>query len=390
MLRYSVREILAEWAMADSGSDRNRWLDSLARYESGALIGRDQIDEAAELMCAGLTHFVAGEPVPADWAGESPETTLARTIWHVLAVCLRDGGAGLSASSARRLRLALAAIRQCGYQARDLGGDGFLEGFFDSRNRELMASVLTNGPGMSGPVTAADLDAWFSGSEPSDPSEPSDSPSGRKTSAATAAAWLVNSARQAQQHVNPVLLQQGVEAVQDALIESKVAKVDRKTGKLKVRKLGVAKAALRPGQTVRKAIDGAAVGERLKSYNEIVGALPPPVSPEEFASYPSKRDFLRDWARRLVVAADVAPSGQLIDSYANAAARDICSHVFIPFGAARGISDIGSGASQETFDVLYLKAAPTPAQRRDADQQITAFLNSVRDQWVKHIRQQHG
>jgi hypothetical protein len=47
----------------------------------------------------------------------------------------------------------------------------------------------------------------------------------------------------------------------NALIESKVAKIDKKTGKLKVRKLGVAKAAIRPRQTVRQAMDGAALGD---------------------------------------------------------------------------------------------------------------------------------
>lgn len=227
---------------------------------------------------------------------------------------------------------------------------------------------------------------------------PGEAASVRRTSAA-AAAWVMNTARQAQQHVNPALLQHGVEAVQDALTESRLAKVDKKTGKLKVRKLGVAKAAIRPGQTVRKAIDGAAVGDRLKTYNETVRALPASSSPEEFASYPSKRDFLRDWARRLVVAAQVVPTGHLIDSYANAAAHGICSHVFIPLGAARGISDVSqyfhpdpvpAGPAQQTFDALYLKVAPSPAQRQDADQQITAFLNSIRDQWVKNIRQQHG
>ena len=194
-------------------------------------------------------------------------------------------------------------------------------------------------------------------------------------------------------------MQHGVEAVQDALIESKVAKVDKRTGKIKVRKLGVAKAVIRPGQTVRKAIDGAAVGDRLKSYNETVNALPAANTREEFASYPIKRDFLRDWARRLLVAAEVAPTGPLIDSYTNAAAYGICSHVFIPLGAPRGISDISqyfhpdpvpAGTAQETFDALYLKVAPTPAHRRDADQQIVDFLNSSRDPWVKRIRQQCG
>jgi len=90
----------------------------------------------------------------------------------------------------------------------------------------------------------------------------------------------------------------------------------------------VAKAAIRPGQTVRKAIDGAAVGDRLKAYNETMRALPAASSPEKFASYPLKRDFLRNWARPPVVAAQVIPTGFLIDSYANAAAHGMlpCVH----------------------------------------------------------------
>ena len=398
MFRPSVAEILTEWTMADIGSDLARWHEGLGRYESGTLAHRDEVDEAAELMCNGLTHFLAGEPVTIGWAGEPPETTIARTIRDVLTATLPGDAAALSAGSARRLRLALAAVRRCGYQAEDLGGNGYMRGFFDAGNRQLMAHALASSPGISGTVVSADLPSWFSEAEPG-PGDRSDTASTRRVSAATAATWAKNAARQAHQHVNPVLLQHSVEAIQDALIESKVAKVDRKTGKLKVRKTGIARAAIRPGQTVRKAIDGAAVGDRLKSYNEAVRALPAANSPAEFASYPVKRDFLRDWARRLIVAAEVTPTGPLVDSYANAAAQGVCSQVFIPLGAARGISDISqyfhpdpvpSGTAQEIFDALYLKVAMSQTQQHDADQQITAFLNASRDQWIKRIRQQHG
>lgn len=421
MFRPSVAEILAEWIIADPGSGLGRWHEGLGRYESGTLAHRGEVDEAAELMCAGLTHFLAGEAVATGWAGEPPEAAIARTIWNVLAATVPSDAAGLSAASARRLRLALAAVRQCGYQAQDLGGNGYMEGFFDAGSRQVMTLALASSPGVSGTSTSADLPSWFSEAKTPDPclnmppaaslenleaavpegapGDPSVTASTRRVSAAAAATWAKNAARQAHQHVNPVVLQHSIEAVQDALIESKVAKVDKKTGRLKVRKTGIAKAAIRPGQTLRKAIDGAAVTDRLKSYNETVRALPAASTPEEFASYPSKRDFLRDWARRLIVAAEVTPTGPLVDSYTNAAAQGICAQVFIPLGAPRGISDISqyfhpepvpAGTAEETFDALYIKVAMSQEQRHNADQQITAFLNSSRDQWINRIRQQHG
>lgn len=326
-----LTEILAEWTMADPGSDLVRWHDGLSLYESGNLVGQDAADEAADMMCAGLTHYLAGEPLPRGWAGEPSETAVARTVWDVLTATLKGGTAEVGAGWGRRLRLALAAMRQCGYQPQDLGGNGFMADFFDAGSRQIMTLALASGPGMSSTASPVDLAGWFSSAEPAapvpivpsaarapvqgvgatgpPPGDTDGATTARRTTAAAAATWnsVKNTARQAQQHVNPILLQHGIEAVHDALIESKVAKIDKRTGKLKVRKLGVAKAAIRPGQTVRQAIDGAAVGDRLKAYNETVRALPAASSPEELASYPSKRDFLRDCARRLIVAADVAP-----------------------------------------------------------------------------------
>jgi hypothetical protein len=70
------------------------------------------------------------------------------------------------------------------------------------------------------------------------------------------------------ENVNPVMIQHGIESLQGALTEAKVAKVDKKTGKIRVKKLGVAKAALRPRKTLRRAIDGASIVDHLKSFNE--------------------------------------------------------------------------------------------------------------------------
>jgi hypothetical protein len=52
-------------------------------------------------------------------------------------------------------------------------------------------------------------------------------------------------------------VKKGVHAALGALETSGLAKVDRKTGEVKVRKLGIAKAALRPTKTIRNAINGA-------------------------------------------------------------------------------------------------------------------------------------
>jgi hypothetical protein len=76
-------------------------------------------------------------------------------------------------------------------------------------------------------------------------------------------------ARQARQHINPLALQYAIEAAQAALTEAQVAKEDR-AGNIRIRKLGIAKAALRPSKTLRRALDGAAVTERLKAYNQQV------------------------------------------------------------------------------------------------------------------------
>jgi len=52
-------------------------------------------------------------------------------------------------------------------------------------------------------------------------------------------------------------VRKGVQAALGALESSGLAKVDRRSGEVKVRKLGLAKAALRPAKTIRKAINSA-------------------------------------------------------------------------------------------------------------------------------------
>jgi hypothetical protein len=220
-------------------------------------------------------------------------------------------------------------------------------------------------------------------------------------------------ARQAQQHVNPVALQHGIEAVQGALTEAKIAKVDRNTGRIKIKKVGVARAALQPAKTVRRALDGAAVAEHLKAYSETsqsamggqlrgseeVGRATAASSPAEFASYSSKRDYLRDWARRLIVAAGLPPTEQLVVEHASMAASAVARMVFLRVGASHGISHLSQyfrngvlpdGAPLDTFDALYTRVIEVAAGQRVIDEGTVAFLDTCWDDWIEGIRQQHG
>ena len=52
-------------------------------------------------------------------------------------------------------------------------------------------------------------------------------------------------------------IKKGLHAALGALETSGIAKVDRQSGEVKIKKFGVARAALRPTKTIRKAINGA-------------------------------------------------------------------------------------------------------------------------------------
>jgi hypothetical protein len=220
-------------------------------------------------------------------------------------------------------------------------------------------------------------------------------------------------ARQAQQHVNPLAVQHGIEAAQGALSSAGIAKIDKNTGRMKIKKIGVARAALQPTRTLRRALDGATLYEHLKTYNESSQSTMPDQlkddagagtsvgssSLAEFASYESKRDYLRDWARRLVVAAGVPPTEPLIVEHANMAAAGIGFMVFLRLGAPRGISDLRQffhpglmpdGAPLETFDVLYAKVIESQVGQQAVDEGVIALLNRSWDDWIEGIRGRRG
>lgn len=409
-------QILAEWPRPDPVADAARWREGMSRYEAGSLQGAAEVAEAAESMCAGLAHYVAGSDVITGWAGSPRETAVARTIWNVLIAVLQgDGEEELDAASARRLRLALAALRRGGYQPAGLGGNDFMARFFDARSQKLMTQALS-GAASAGAGTAS-LRIWFTSGiplpvadgEPGGPvGYPGDDSPPDGMAPAPGSKWdaLRDRTRQAQQHVNPVALQHGIEAVQGALTESRIAKIDKSTGKLKVKKLGIARAAIRPTKTLRQAIDGAALAERLKAYNDSTRPAPPARtggnsaaasgSAAEFSSCGSKQEYLRDWARRLVVAAGVPPTDQLVRQHADMAAAGIRFMVFLRIGASHGISDLGEffrpgpmpdGTPLETFDALYAKVVQLTAQQRAVDEGIAALLASSWNEWTASIRE---
>jgi hypothetical protein len=99
--------------------------------------------------------------------------------------------------------------------------------------------------------------------EPDDPAADTGQPRSRS-------AWDVvkSRSRQAQQHINPLALQHGIESVQGALTGSGVAKIDKNTGRMKIKKTGVARAAVQPTRALRKAVEGAALTDHLRAYNE--------------------------------------------------------------------------------------------------------------------------
>jgi hypothetical protein len=119
----------------------------------------------------------------------------------------------------------------------------------------------------------------------------------------------------------------------------------------------------------------------------------------EFASYSSKRDYLRDWARRLVIAAGAPPTEQLVVEHAEMAATAISVMVFLRLGAPHGISDLRQyfrdspmpeGTSLDTFDELYMKVIDVEAGQQMVDERIVAFLDGRWDDWVSGIRDRHS
>lgn len=255
----SPAQIGAEWTVTDPVGDSARWREGISRYEAVSLDDSTAMEKAAELMCAALTYYVADGTVICELGGEPPDTLLTQTIWNVLVATLYSrAGTPPTAGSAKCLRLALAAARQGGFQPADLGGNDLMAELFEDTSRAQMSAALSDSPAHAGDAPV-ELAQWFTGQAGTRPVPAAGSRWG---------AWRER-AQQARHHVNPLALQHGIEAIQGALTGSQIAKTDR-AGRLKIRKFGLAKAAVRPSKTLRRALDGAALTEHLKAYNHQV------------------------------------------------------------------------------------------------------------------------
>jgi hypothetical protein len=220
-------------------------------------------------------------------------------------------------------------------------------------------------------------------------------------------AWDVvkGRARQAQQHINPLAVQHGFESVQGALTGSGVAKIDKNTGRMKIKKTGIARAVVQPTRALRKAAEGAAVSDHLKAYNDSqaarhqgstasgAGRASAAGSAGEFASYASKRDYLRDWARRLVIAAGLPPTEQLVLEHANMAAAAIAQTILPRLAPGLSQQSLDHTTPQDTalntFDALYDKTTGLVGAQQPVNEAIVAFLGSCHDDWIQGIRQHY-
>jgi hypothetical protein len=67
----SVSQILAEWLLADPGSDLASSHAGMSRYEADGF-STAETDEPVELMRAGRVHWVAGTSIIGGWAARAP------------------------------------------------------------------------------------------------------------------------------------------------------------------------------------------------------------------------------------------------------------------------------------------------------------------------------
>jgi hypothetical protein len=274
-------QILSEWSISDSSVDRALWQKGIDRYGAGSLKDPAGMELAAELLCVALAHYLNGEPSAAESGDEWPRSVVDHTVWDVLVATLQaEHGTSLTPDANKCLRLALAAVRKAGLQSPELGGNGWLSQFFeDARYLHAMAIALS-GDDVSADEVAIVVFPWFTGGSAPTPSfvaltKRSPSPIAATTSASSGDAAseshstiMKGRVGGVAKRIDPLALQHGIEAMQDALTGSGLAKTDKKTGKLKIKKTGVMRAAVRPGKTARKALGGVGLTEHLKSYNQ--------------------------------------------------------------------------------------------------------------------------
>lgn len=160
LVEPTADQIIAEWHTDQPAADLARWQEGMARYNAAPLENRADMHTAAELMCMGLVHYLAGRPIIAADPRHG-ESELVQTIWNVLvAALLGNDQTTWGPRAARHVRLALAAARRGGFQSTELGGKGTLAKIFDDRgNQMLMAAALSPEP------WSFSLSEWFHSSE---------------------------------------------------------------------------------------------------------------------------------------------------------------------------------------------------------------------------------
>jgi hypothetical protein len=137
----------------------------MARYEAAPLENRPEMRASAELMCAGLTHYLQGGDFISD--GGSNSGALLQTIWNVLVASLQGNDETTwDAEVEQHMRLALAAARKASLQPEALGGRGTFDQIFDDRGNQMLMMAALWEMHISGPKSFS-LRDWFE-SEPED------------------------------------------------------------------------------------------------------------------------------------------------------------------------------------------------------------------------------
>jgi hypothetical protein len=161
----TVGRILAEWTIGQPTADMARWREGMARYDAAPLENRPEMRASAELMCAGLTHYLRGDDFISDGRGNSGE--LLQTIWNVLVASLAGNDQTTwDGEVERHMRLALAAARKASLQPEALGGRGTFDQIFDDRGNQMLMMAALWEMHISGPKSFS-LHDWFL-SEPED------------------------------------------------------------------------------------------------------------------------------------------------------------------------------------------------------------------------------
>ena len=275
----TVSEILSEWTLDDVDVATKTWTHGLERYKDNDLENRIEMVLAADEMGVALAWFLSRRSEGRDASALLPDADVVVIAWNVLVAALGGDSEELITSGVDRpLRATVTVVRELGCQSHQLGGSGLMAEIFEDSGS---CSLIERALGLwsrSDSGEPLSLQTWFEGKPKTKPrlslpepiEESGDQPASMSASAESkfGKSKLLGSARATLQKVDPATIQHGLDSMHGALTASKVAKTDRKTGKLRIKKTGLVRAAIRPGKTIRKAIDGAAISDHFRSMAE--------------------------------------------------------------------------------------------------------------------------